>query len=102
MLVKDDSQSNLIPSSRHPGRSAPGCHRGGRCRQLNSRGDAHERKVGSDLAPEAGLADYGDLGQDLQGLLETVGTAAQKAGRALIIFVDEMQYVGAENSVMPD
>jgi AAA ATPase domain len=53
-------------------------------------------EVGVDLAPEAGLADNGDLEQDLQALLEAVGTAAQKAGTALIIFIDEMQYVAEE------
>jgi len=53
-------------------------------------------EVGIDLAPEAGLADNGDLEQDLQALLEAVGTAAQKAGTALIIFIDEMQYVAEE------
>ena len=53
-------------------------------------------EVGVDLAPEAGLADNGDLEQDLQALLETVGTAAQKAGTALIIFIDEMQHVAEE------
>ena len=52
--------------------------------------------MGVDLAPEAGLADNGDLEQDLQALLEAVGTAAQKAGTALIIFIDEMQYVAEE------
>ena len=30
---------------------------------------------------------------DLQALLETVGAAAQQAGTALIIFIDELQYV---------
>jgi AAA ATPase domain len=50
-------------------------------------------EVGLDLEPEAGLADNGDLEQDLQALLETVGTAAQAAGTALILFIDEMQYV---------
>jgi hypothetical protein len=53
-------------------------------------------EVGVDLAPEAGLADNGDLEQDLQALLEAVGTAAQKAATALIIFIDEMQYVAVE------
>jgi len=53
-------------------------------------------EVGVDLAPEAGLADNGDLEQDLQALLEAVGTAAQKAGTALIIFIDEMQYVAED------
>ncbi len=50
-------------------------------------------EVGVDLDPEAGLADNGDLEQDLQALLEAVGTAAQKAATALIIFIDEIQYV---------
>jgi hypothetical protein len=53
-------------------------------------------EVGVDLAPEPGLADNGDLEQDLQALMEAVGTAAQKAGTALIIFIDEMQYVAEE------
>jgi AAA ATPase domain len=50
-------------------------------------------EVGMDLDPEAGLADNGDLEQDLQALLEAIGTAAQKAGTALVMFIDEMQYV---------
>ena len=53
-------------------------------------------EVGVDLAPEAGLADNGDLEQNLQALLETVGTAAQKTESALIMFVDEMQYVAED------
>lgn len=50
-------------------------------------------EVGLDLEPEAGLADNGDLEHDLQALLETVGVAAQDAGTALVMFVDELQYV---------
>jgi hypothetical protein len=50
-------------------------------------------EVGFDFEPEPGLADNGDLEHDLQALLETVGAAAQKAGTALIIFIDELQYV---------
>lgn len=50
-------------------------------------------EVGIDLEPEAGLADNGDLEHDLPALLETVGTAAQHAGTALIMFIDELQYV---------
>jgi AAA ATPase domain len=50
-------------------------------------------EVGMDLDPEAGLADNGDLEQDLQALLEAVGMAAQKASTALVMFIDEMQYV---------
>ena len=50
-------------------------------------------EVGFDFDPERGLADNGDLEQDLQALLEAAGEAAQKAGTALVMFVDELQYV---------
>ncbi len=50
-------------------------------------------EVGLDFDPEPGLADNGDLEQDLQALLETVGAAARSAGTALVLFVDELQYV---------
>jgi len=50
-------------------------------------------EVGLDFDPEPGLADNGDLEHDLQALLETAGAAAQKAGTALVIFIDELQYV---------
>ncbi len=50
-------------------------------------------EVGLDFDPEPGLADNGDLEHDLQALLETVGAAAKSAGTALVMFVDELQYV---------
>lgn len=50
-------------------------------------------EVGFDFDPEPGLADNGDLEHDLQALLEVAGEAAQKAGTALAMFVDELQYV---------
>lgn len=50
-------------------------------------------EVGVDFDPEPGLADNGDLEHDLQALLEVVGETAQKAGTALILFIDELQYV---------
>jgi hypothetical protein len=50
-------------------------------------------QVGLDLDPEAGLADNGDLEQDLPDLLATVGVAAQKADTAAVLFIDELQYV---------
>jgi len=53
-------------------------------------------EVGADFDPEPGLADNGDLEHDLQALIETVGAAAQKAGTALVLFVDELQYVEEE------
>lgn len=50
-------------------------------------------EVGLDYAPEPGLADNGDLEHDLQTLLEHVGSAAKAADTALVIFIDELQYV---------
>ena len=50
-------------------------------------------EVGLDFAPEIGLADNGDLEQDLQALLEVTGLAAKKAETALVLFIDELQYV---------
>jgi predicted transcriptional regulator len=53
-------------------------------------------EVGMDFEPEPGLADNGDLEHDLQALLEVAGAAAKKAGTALVMFVDELQYVEEE------
>ncbi len=53
-------------------------------------------EVGFDFDPEPGLADNGDLEHDLQALLEAAGAAAQRADTALVMFVDEMQYVEEE------
>lgn len=50
-------------------------------------------EVGLDFEPEPGLADNGDLEYDLQALLEAAGLAARQAGTALILIVDELQYV---------
>ncbi len=53
-------------------------------------------EVGLDLEPEPGLADNGDLEHDLAALLETVGRAAKAADTAIILFIDELQYVGED------
>ena len=50
-------------------------------------------EVGLDFEPEPGLADNGDLEHDLQALLEAAGQAAHKGGTALVMFIDELQYV---------
>lgn len=50
-------------------------------------------EVGLDHDPEPGLADNGDLETDLPALLEAAGLAAMAADTALVIFVDELQYV---------
>ena len=50
-------------------------------------------QVGIHFQPQVGLADNGDLEQDLQALLEIVAASAKKAGTALVLFIDELQYV---------
>lgn len=50
-------------------------------------------EVAIDVPPEAGLADNGDLEHDLQDLLEAAGLAASEIESALVLFVDELQYV---------
>lgn len=46
--------------------------------------------------PEAGLADNGDLDSDLPALLEATGEVARAAATALVLFIDELQYVPEE------
>jgi len=53
-------------------------------------------EVGLDFDPEPGLADNGDLEHDLQALIETAGLAAREARTALVLFIDELQYVKEE------
>ena len=50
-------------------------------------------EVGLDFEPEPGLADNGDLEADLAALLEQVGIAAKEAGTAVVLFIDELQYI---------
>lgn len=50
-------------------------------------------EVGFDFEPEPGLADNGDLEIDLTTLLEEVGRAARSAGTAVVLFIDELQYL---------
>jgi hypothetical protein len=50
-------------------------------------------QVGLDFKPEPGLADAGDLEHDLQSLLEAAGDAARAGGTALVLLIDELQYV---------
>jgi hypothetical protein len=53
-------------------------------------------EVGYDAEPEPGLADNGDLEHDLQSLLEVVGEAGKAAGTAIVLCIDELQYVPEE------
>lgn len=50
-------------------------------------------EVGLDYGPEPGLADNGDLEMDLGELLEQTGLAARDASTAVVLFLDELQYV---------
>lgn len=50
-------------------------------------------EVGLDFEPEPGLADNGDLELDLQSLIEVIGRAAKAGETALVLFIDELQYV---------
>ena len=46
-----------------------------------------------DLEKEEGVADSGDLDTDLTMLMQVAGEAARARSTALVLFVDEMQYV---------
>ena len=53
-------------------------------------------EVGMDFEPERGLADSGDLDTDLADLLAAVGRAGGEYGTAVVLFIDELQYVAEE------
>jgi len=50
-------------------------------------------EVGIDFEPEAGTADSGDLDSDLADLLAAIGAAAAERGTAVVLYLDELQYV---------
>lgn len=50
-------------------------------------------EINIDADPEAGLADSGDLDNDLTDLLLTLGQAARERDTALVLFIDELQFV---------
>ncbi|MFN4908534.1 MAG: ATP-binding protein [Bacteroidota bacterium] len=52
-------------------------------------------EVTLDLEPEQGTADIGDLEHDLADVIEAVGEAAKGSGKALVIMIDELQYLPA-------
>ena len=52
-------------------------------------------EVGLDFGEEIGLADSGDITNDLPELLQVVGQAAKARGTALAIMIDELQYLSA-------
>lgn len=53
----------------------------------------HDIEVGLDFEPEPGLADLGDLELDLSELLIAIGEAARERETAVILCIDELQYV---------
>jgi anti-anti-sigma regulatory factor len=53
-----------------------------------------EIEASIDFAP-AGTADSGDLDHDLATVFDLVGQAAHERGTAVVLFIDELQYVGA-------
>jgi hypothetical protein len=53
-------------------------------------------EVGLDFEAEPGLADNGQLADDLRALLEVVGEACRRAETVFSMFVDELQYVPEE------
>ncbi len=50
-------------------------------------------EVSTDFEPERGLADSGDLDTDLTDLLASIGNAAHECRTAVVLFIDELQYV---------
>ncbi|ETI63382.1 ATPase AAA [Sphingobium sp. C100] len=53
-------------------------------------------EVALDFEPEPGLADSGDLEADLADLIVAVGEAAKERGSAVVLVIDELQYVPEE------
>jgi hypothetical protein len=53
-------------------------------------------EISLDYEPDAGIADSGDLEADLADLLVAVGEAARERGTAIVLFIDELQYVDEE------
>ncbi|MBV9508778.1 MAG: ATP-binding protein [Caulobacteraceae bacterium] len=50
-------------------------------------------EIGLDYEPEPGVADSGDFDTDLAELLAAVGAAAAERQTAVVLFIDELQYV---------
>ena len=50
-------------------------------------------EFGVELGSETGVADSGDLEHDLIDLFTEIGRAAKEKGTAIVLFIDELQYV---------
>jgi hypothetical protein len=53
-------------------------------------------EFGLDLGTELGIADSGDLEHDLTALFVEIGEAAKERKTALVLFIDEIQYIAEE------
>lgn len=53
-------------------------------------------ELAMDYKPSKGTADSGDLQADLADLLGKIGEAAAERGAAIVLFIDELQYVKEE------
>ncbi len=53
----------------------------------------HDLELSYDVEPTPGEADSGNLEVDLTALMERVGEAAKAAATAVILFIDEIQYL---------
>jgi len=53
-------------------------------------------EIGLDVEPEKGTADSGDLANDLTELVAAIGKAAAERKTAIVLFIDELQYVPEE------
>lgn len=58
--------------------------------------ECHDLVVGLDLPPQPGVADTSDLDLDLADLRRAAAAAAQAADSALVLLLDELQYVSAD------
>ena len=56
----------------------------------------HDIEIGLDAQGEVGLADSGELSNDLNELFESLGNAAKEHKTALVLYIDELQYVPEE------
>lgn len=50
-------------------------------------------QINLDIEPERGIADSGDLEMDLTDLFTTLGSASADHGTAIVLIIDELQYV---------
>ncbi len=55
-----------------------------------------DMEVGLDIEPVAGVGDSGDLQNDLPELLVAVGEAAKARNTAVVLLIDELQYIAED------